>query len=147
MTGVVLGALLSHWRRRPLQLVLLLVGLSLATALWSGVQAINAEARAAYADAAGLLGRDRLDRLVARDDAPIPAARFAELRRAGWAVSPVLEGGDGATGLTLIGIDPLTMPAGGAPVSDGQGPGMAEILAPEGLLLVSPYTAERIADA
>ena len=39
-----LAALLSHWRRKPLQLATLLVGLSLATALWSAVQAINGEA-------------------------------------------------------------------------------------------------------
>ena len=42
--GVGLSALLSHWGRHPFQLAMLLVGLSLATALWSGVQAINAEA-------------------------------------------------------------------------------------------------------
>ena len=41
-----LSALLSHWRRRPFQLLTLVLGLALATALWSGVQAINAEARA-----------------------------------------------------------------------------------------------------
>ena len=38
-----LAALLSHWRRHPLQLAALVVGLALATALWSGVQALNAE--------------------------------------------------------------------------------------------------------
>jgi len=41
-----LTALLSHWVRRPFQLVTLMLGLATATALWSGVQAINAEARA-----------------------------------------------------------------------------------------------------
>ena len=35
--------LLAHWRRAPLQLITLLGGLILATALWSAVQAINAE--------------------------------------------------------------------------------------------------------
>ena len=147
MIRVVLGTLISHWRRRPLQLVFLLIGLSLATALWSGVQAINAEARAAYADAAGLLGRDRFDRLVGRNDVPIDAARFAELRRAGWAVSPVLEGTHKPTGLSLVGIDPLTMSQGAAPIGAGAGPGMAEILAPEGLLIVSAETADRLEDA
>lgn len=46
MTGAVLEALASHWRRNRLQLLTLVLGLALATALWSGVQAINAEARA-----------------------------------------------------------------------------------------------------
>jgi putative ABC transport system permease protein len=102
----VLGALLSHWRRHPLQLAMLLLGLALATALWSGVQAINAEARAAYDRAAGTLGQDRLDRLVG----PLTVARYAELRRAGWPVSPVLEGRIGA--VRVLGIEPLTLPQG-----------------------------------
>ena len=49
-------ALLSHWRRHPVQLVTLCIGLMLATALWSGVQAVNAEARASYDRAAADLG-------------------------------------------------------------------------------------------
>ena len=48
MNRAVLLALLSHWRRAPLQLFTLIAGLALATGLWSGVQAINAEARASY---------------------------------------------------------------------------------------------------
>ncbi|MCP4822412.1 MAG: hypothetical protein GY883_24775, partial [Shimia sp.] len=50
-------ATLSHWRRRPGQLLTLVIGLALATALWSGVQAINAEARASYDRAAQSLGQ------------------------------------------------------------------------------------------
>lgn len=99
-----LSALLSHWRRHPLQLAMLLLGLALATALWSGVQAINAEARAAYARAASVLGQDRLDRL----EGPLTVARYAEMRRAGWPVSPVLEGRVG--GLRVLGVEPLTLP-------------------------------------
>ncbi|MES2969390.1 MAG: FtsX-like permease family protein [Pseudomonadota bacterium] len=115
MTGLL--ALLSHWRRHPVQLAMLLLGLSLATALWSGVQAINAEARASYDRAANALGQDRLDRLVRRDGAPIPIATYAELRRAGWQASPVIEGT--YSGLRLIGIDPVTLPEQGRPVDVG----------------------------
>lgn len=99
-----LSALLSHWRRHPLQLAMLLLGLALATALWSGVQAINAEARAAYAQAASVLGQDRLDRL----EGPLTVGRYVELRRAGWPVSPVLEGR--VDGLRVLGVEPLTLP-------------------------------------
>jgi putative ABC transport system permease protein len=55
MIAAGLLALLSHWRRHKLQLVTLVAGLALATALWSGVQAINSEARASYAEAANTL--------------------------------------------------------------------------------------------
>ena len=62
-------ALLSHWWRKPLQLAMLLLGLSLATALWSAVQAINDEARASYARAAAVVGQDRLPSLARPDGA------------------------------------------------------------------------------
>ncbi|HSF64800.1 MAG TPA: FtsX-like permease family protein, partial [Paracoccaceae bacterium] len=109
MTGTILGALMSHWRRHPLQLAMLVLGLALATALWSGVQAINAEARAAYARAASTLGQDRLDRLVPAPGAVLTVADYAALRQAGWPVSPVLEGRT-ETGLRVLGVEPLTLP-------------------------------------
>ncbi len=110
MTRAVLSALASHWRRRPLQLGTLLVGLMLATALWTGVQAVNAEARASYAEASGALGQSELPVI----DGPLTVADYVALRRAGWRVSPVVEGtwraGDAA--LRLTGFEPLTAPPG-----------------------------------
>lgn len=112
-------ALLAHWRRAPLQLVTLLGGLILATALWSAVQAINAEARASYADAASAIGQSQPARLVARDGQDLDEADLLMLSRAGWKVSPFVEGR--IAGLRLIGVDPLTAPAGTAPVTAGGG--------------------------
>ena len=40
------------------------MGLALATGLWSGVQAINSEARASYDAAAATLGEGQFDQLV-----------------------------------------------------------------------------------
>lgn len=107
MTLAALRTLWSHWARHPLQLAMLVLGLALATGLWSGVQAINAEARAAYDRAAGVLGQDRLDRLLP-DSGTLTLADFAALRRAGWPVSPVLEGRLGD--LRILGVEPLTLP-------------------------------------
>ncbi|MEM9579511.1 MAG: ABC transporter permease [Pseudomonadota bacterium] len=109
-----LRALLSHWMRSPLQLVTLIAGLALATALWSGVQAINAEARASYDEAADRVGTGQYDRLVAEAETPLTTRDFVALRRAGWLVSPQIEGElDGAgidRPIRLIGIEPLTAP-------------------------------------
>jgi putative ABC transport system permease protein len=77
------SSLMSHWRRSPGQLLMLWLGLALATALWSGVQAINAEARSSYDAAASALGQDQLPRLVAQDGGPVPIEAYAALRRAG----------------------------------------------------------------
>ncbi|WP_287161923.1 hypothetical protein, partial [Mesorhizobium sp.] len=74
MTGAVLEALASHWRRNRLQLLTLVLGLALATALWSGVQAINAEARASYDAAAATLAEGRFHQLMPREGDSMPQA-------------------------------------------------------------------------
>lgn len=139
-------ALLSHWRRRPLQLGALLSGLALATALWSGVQAINAEARASYTRAAVALDQNGLANLVSPNGRAIPQSAFVRLRRAGWNVSPVLEGEYrfGTTRLRLIGIEPLTMPAETNFVDLGNAGDLLPFITPPGMLFVSPGTAEKI---
>ncbi|WP_436084110.1 ABC transporter permease [Pararhizobium sp. LjRoot235] len=146
MWRAAMSALLSHWRRRPMQLVMLLMGLSLATALWSGVQAINAEARASYDRAASILGKDRLEQLVHADGGVIPQHVFVELRRAGWLVSPVIEGQlrVGATRLHVIGIEPLSLPVEAQQVDLGSGDGLLQFIMPPGLIYVSPETARQL---
>ncbi len=136
MTRVTLSALLSHWWRNPLQLFTLLAGLALATALWSGVQAINAEARASYDAAAATLGEGQFDRLKRRDGAPMTQDTYIALRRAGWLVSPVIEGR--VDGVRLLGIEPLTAPGGLAPRAFGTVSALAGFST--GDILVAPDT-------
>ncbi|WP_114965433.1 ABC transporter permease [Alkalilacustris brevis] len=145
--GVALVALLSWWRRTPLQLAMLLLGLALATALWSGVQAINAEARASYARAAQMLGQGDLTRLVDPTGGRISQQVFAELRAAGWAVSPILEGhlrlGDQR--FRLIGVDPPSLPpeAGFGEFPTG-GAAMLMAMAPPEVLFGAPDTLGQV---
>lgn len=83
-------ALLSHCRRKPLQLLTLVMGIALATALWSGVQAINAEARASYARAASVLEQGALSQVVSKDRTGISIRSYSNLRRAGLSVSSII---------------------------------------------------------
>lgn len=100
------------WQRRPLQLLLVVLGLAIATALWSAVQAINAEARNAYAEAVETLGGADLVTL-SRQDPPLTRADYVTLRRAGWQVTPVLEQSLALPSgrVTLMGVDLLSHPA------------------------------------
>lgn len=144
MSGVIFSALASHWRRNPLQLLTLLIGLALATALWSGVQAINAEARASYDSAAETLGESQFAQITARDGGAISEQTYIALRRAGWLVSPVIEGRFGA--VRLIGLEPLTAPGGLAPVSVDGGGDLAAFLSGPGQILAHPDTLARMPD-
>jgi putative ABC transport system permease protein len=146
MHRATLSAMLSHWLRHPLQLGSLLLGLALATALWSGVQAINAEARASYARAAQMLGQDRFAQLVPRDGQRFGQSLYVALRRAGWQVSPVLEGelrlGD--RDLRILGIDPVTAPLGVAPQTATRGGELLAFLTPPGQGFAAPQTVRAL---
>lgn len=146
MIRTAITALLSHWRRHPLQLAGLFLGLALATALWSGVQAINAEARQSYDRAAAVLAQDRLDSLVARDGQHIGQQVFLDLRRAGWMVSPVLEGRWSHRGvpLRILGVDPFTLPAGSLPEAVADESRSGAFLSAEGLAFAAPQTVEEL---
>ncbi len=130
MTRTVFSALFGHWRRNPLHLITLLAGLALGTALWSGVQAINAEARASYDAAAATLGQGSYAQIIAQDGGAIPQQSYIALRRAGWIVSPVLEGDLGR--VRILGIDPLTAPSGIGPVSVDGGADLGAFLSSKG---------------
>ncbi|MEO9572579.1 MAG: ABC transporter permease [Tateyamaria sp.] len=110
MIRTCLIALLSHWRRNPVQLFAYLAGLAIATALWSGVQAINSEARASYDAAAATLGEGRFDRLIPKQGNAIAQDTYVTLRRAGWLVSPALDVRLGD--VRVIGVEPVTSPTG-----------------------------------
>jgi putative ABC transport system permease protein len=136
----ILAVLLSHWRRHPMQLATLLIGLISATALWSGVQALNQQARDSYDRAAATFGGARTAALVSRSGATFPQKLFVDLRRAGWPVSPVLEGRVQIEGRSfrLLGIEPLTLPVevGNAPAIGRAG--LQSFLTPPGETLVAP---------
>ncbi|WP_202334301.1 FtsX-like permease family protein [Mesorhizobium sp. L-8-3] len=147
MVGTGMSALLSHWRRRPVQLAMLLLGLSLATALWSAVQAINGEARASYDRAAAILGQDRLAQLMREDGARMDQQVFVTLRRAGWLVSPVIDGDMrfGGVRLRIFGIDPLTLPPQAQQVDMAAGGGLLPFITAPGALYAAPETAAQLA--
>lgn len=146
MNPAAFKALLSHWHHRLLQFLTLVMGVALATALWSAVQAINAEARASYDRAASILSQNQLDQLVAKDGGTIPLETYAKLRRAGLDVSPVIEGQYrfGSTRIRLIGIDPLTMPSDGALLPASDRSGLIDFMTAPGVMIVSPATASTL---
>lgn len=138
----VVATLLAHYRRHPGQLAMLLLGLWVASALWSGIQAINATARDSYARADAMFDT-QLDQLERRDGAPLTRADVHSLRQAGLPVSPMLEGEivtQEGTRLTLIGIDPLTL-AGDSPLAQADTSGsLTDFLTPPWQTRAAPDT-------
>lgn len=145
-----LQALLSHWRRHPLQCFSIFTGLWLATALWAGVQALNTQARADYARASAVLGGVAQAYWAPRQGPHIGQAVYVALRREGWPVSPLLEGrlnlvGDAALNVRLIGIEPLTLPQGSAIAGQAnEGLDLGGFIGPPGQAWVGPDTLQRL---
>ncbi|SDS81760.1 putative ABC transport system permease protein [Pseudomonas granadensis] len=114
-----LRALLSHWRRHPVQFFSVLTGLWLATSLLTGVEALNSQARDSYARASQLIGGEPQASLSTPGGATFPQQWFVDLRRQGWPVSPLLQGrlllkGHEDQRLQLMGIEPVSLPADSA---------------------------------
>ncbi|MEO1491197.1 MAG: FtsX-like permease family protein [Pseudomonadota bacterium] len=144
-----LATLASHWRRNPVQIVALLVGLALATALWSGVQAINTEACASYAKATALLGGPDVKVFRPNTGKSMPQTVFVELRRAGHLVSPMIEGTIVVDGrrLRILGIEPISLPVAATPEglqATGEAEGVPAFLRPPWEALAAPETLIRL---
>ncbi|WP_028694001.1 ABC transporter permease [Pseudomonas cremoricolorata] len=148
--AVALQALLSHWRRHRVQGASIFLGLCLATTLWTGVQALNSQARNDYARASAVLAAPSQVHLQPRTGQPLSQALYLQLRSLGWAVSPVLEGrlamaGQGAPSLRLIGIEPLTLPRNlSLAGSSAQDLDVQAFIGPPGQAWIGPDTLRRL---
>ncbi|WP_263260596.1 ABC transporter permease [Pseudomonas entomophila] len=145
-----LRALVSHWRRHPVQFFSVLTGLWLATSLLTGVQALNSQARDSYAKASQLIGGEPQASLAPASGAAFPQALFVSLRRAGWPVSPVLRGritlqDQPDQRLQLMGIEPVSMPSGTALAGEALDTAqVVEFFTPPGSTWIAPQTLQAL---
>jgi putative ABC transport system permease protein len=134
--------LISHWRRHPANFGALLAGLAVATALWSGVQALNEQARKSYDRAAAVFSGGGVSSLVPTRGGPFPQDLYIKLRLSGWKVSPILEGRIriGAKSFRLIGVEPLTLPKQSQLTPIGEVGEVGDFIKPPGQTILSPET-------
>ncbi|MFJ2389255.1 ABC transporter permease [Pseudomonas koreensis] len=145
-----LRALLSHWRRHPVQFFSVLTGLWLATSLLTGVEALNSQARDSYARASQMIGGEPQASLATPSGATFTQQWFVDLRRAGWPVSPLLQGRlllkeHDNQRLQLIGIEPVSLPADSAVAGQAMPiERIVEIFSAPGTTWISPETLQAL---
>ncbi|POF59267.1 ABC transporter permease, partial [Vibrio vulnificus] len=114
MLWPVVKALLGHYRRYPLQILLVWLGLTLGVSLLVGVTAINHHAQESYQNGEKLFNNPLPYRIRPKHSAnKIPQGFYIQLRRAGFQqCAPFdmhhIKTADGM-GLMLIGMDPVAM--------------------------------------
>lgn len=140
------ATLMSHWRRHGLNFATLIAGLAVATALWSGVQALNEQARMSYDRAARLVGEAGAPAIVAARGGFVSEAHYVALRRAGLKVSPVLDGAVriGNRSVRLVGLEPLTRPGGAVLTGLDEARDLERFLRAPGEALLSRETLRRL---
>jgi len=141
-------ALVAHWRRHPINFAALVLGLAIATALWSGVQALNGQARESYRRAAEVFSGGA-GGVVATSGGLFSQELYVKLRLAGYKVSPALEGTVriGESVYRLIGVEPLTLPRStrlSGPAGEGESGGF---IRPPGETVVAPQTLKQLGAA
>ncbi|WP_408005108.1 FtsX-like permease family protein [Pseudomonas moraviensis] len=145
-----LRALLSHWRRHPVQFFSVLTGLWLATSLLTGVEALNSQARDSYARASQMIGGEPQASLRTPNGALFPQRWFIELRRQGWPVSPVLQGrltlkGHEDQRIQVMGIEPVSLPGDSAVAGQAMPiERIVEFFSPPGSTWISPDTLQML---
>ncbi len=143
-------ALLSHWRRHPVQFFSVLTGLWLATSLLTGVEALNSQARDSYARASQMIGGEPQASLSTPNGATFSQQWFVDLRRQGWPVSPVLQGrlilkGHESQRLQLMGIEPVSLPADSAVAGQAMPiERIVDFFSPPGSTWISPETLQAL---
>ncbi len=136
MLWPVVKALLGHYRRYPLQIILVWLGLTLGVSLLVGVTSINQHAKQSYATGEKLFSNPLPYRISTKHSAnKVPQGFYIQLRRAGFnqcAPFDVLHL-DTKTDidLMLVGIDPVSM----IPLQQGKSLGEMHILS----LMKPPY--------
>ena len=114
----------------------------MATALWSGVQTLNEEARKSYDQVATIFETGGAQSLVSARGGLISQDLFVKLRLAGWKVSPLLEGSVRVHDkpFRLIGIEPLTLPRESQLAAMKDESGLDDFLKSPGQMIVAPET-------
>ncbi|NNL00229.1 MAG: FtsX-like permease family protein [Xanthomonadales bacterium] len=123
---MLIHALLSHYRRHPVQALFLLTGIIVANVLLTGTLLINAQSRASYAEGEQFLNAAPAGEIRHSDRGQnIDERDYIQLRRLGFDnVTPLLrevvQTADGRI-LELAGIDVLAMPRSGRGISFSEG--------------------------
>jgi putative ABC transport system permease protein len=133
---LLIGALLSHYRRHPVQALFLVVGIVVANALLAGTLLINAQARASYETGEQYLSATPSGQLRHRDrNRGIDERDYIRLRRQGFDMLAPLQRTIVRTAagepLEVLGIDIFAMPRSAAnrdPLAN-QGPAAPNFMA------------------
>ena len=102
---LVLKVVASNWKKAKGQLILTILGIAIASTLWSSIDIVNNQTIKAQKRSIDLLKSAFKPIIIDRELPYVSQGDYLNLRLNGWIVNPVIRAPLEGTDITIIGID------------------------------------------
>ena len=104
---LVLKVIVANWKKAKGQLIFTILGIAIASTLWSGVDLINNQTIKAQKRSIDLLQAAFKPIIIDKELPYVSQADYTQLRLDGWVVNPVIRETLKNSNITIVGIDIL----------------------------------------
>ena len=102
---LILKVILSNWKKTKGQLTFTILGIAIASTLWSSIDIVNNQTIKAQKRSIELLQSAFKPIIIDRELPYVSQADFVQLRLNGWLINPVIKATLSNSDITIIGID------------------------------------------
>ncbi len=102
---LVLKVILANWKKTKGQLIFTILGIAVASALWSSIDIVNNQTIKAQKRSIQLLQSAFKPIIIDRENRYVRQADYVQLRLDGWLVNPVIRAALKKSNVTILGID------------------------------------------
>ena len=102
---LVLNVVASNWKKAKGQLIFTILGIAIASTLWSSIDIVNNQTIKAQKQSIDLLKSAFKPIIIDRELPYVSQGDYLNLRLNGWIVNPVIKANLEGSDITIIGID------------------------------------------
>ena len=104
---LILKVIVANWKKTKGQLIFTILGIAIASTLWSSVDIVNNQTIKAQKRAIDLLQTAFKPIIIDRELSYVSQNDYIQLRQDGWLVNPVIRAPLENSNVTIVGIDLL----------------------------------------
>ena len=102
---LILKVILANWKKTKGQLIFTILGIAIASTLWSSIDIVNNQTIKAQKRSIELLQSAFKPIIIDKELPYVSQADFVQLRLNGWLINPVIKSTLGNSDITILGID------------------------------------------